>query len=224
VIAEIDTDKVQGTPVGLAWRSDGTIYLRIQGKDKARHYQIATVPQPSLGQVDDLPQWAATYWAWKSAIVAPGDPTMKLDVEQRTDKSRSVNVSSGGSLAGMSSAALPGSSGGEGVSSDVAAHAANTSVAANVVTLRFQGQVVGEWVNEPPQPGMRIGWAPAPMGLLAYCDEQGRLTIVDRDGRKLPVAGTKDTLLPAWSTDGRQIVYLQRQTNRLYSLVVATVR
>jgi len=224
VIAEIDTNKVQGTPVGLAWKGDGTIYLRVQAKDEARHYQITTVPQPSLGQLDDLPQWAATYWAWKSAVVAPGDPTMKLDVEQRIDKSRSVNVSSGGGLAGMSSAALSGGSGGEGVSAAEASNAANASIAANVVTLRFKGQVVGEWVNEPPQPGMRIGWAPAPMGLLAYCDEQGRLAIVDRDGRKLAVAGTKDALLPAWSADGRQIVYLQKQTNRLFSLVVATVR
>ncbi len=110
VIAEIDTNKVQGTPVGLAWRTDGTIYLRIQGKDKARHYQIVTVPRASVGQVDDLPQWAATYWSWKSAIVAPGDPTLKLEVEQRADRTRSVGGNSGGELAGMTSQALAGGS------------------------------------------------------------------------------------------------------------------
>ncbi len=29
VLAEIDTVKVQGLPVGLAWNADGTIYLRV---------------------------------------------------------------------------------------------------------------------------------------------------------------------------------------------------
>ena len=224
VIAEIDTNKVQGTPVGLAWRTDGTIYLRIQGKDKARHYQIVTVPQTSLGQVDELPQWAATYWNWKSAVVAPGDPTLKLEVEQRTELKRSVGGNSGGELAGMTSQALSGGSGGEGMSGAAAINAVQTGIAGQVVTLRFKGTVVGEWSGEAPQPGMRIGWAPAPMGLLAYCDEQGRLRILDRDGRKLLVAGTKNALLPAWSTDGRHIVFLQKQSNRLYSLMVATVR
>ena len=131
---------------------------------------------------------------------------------------------SGGELAGMTSQALAGGSGGEGMSGAAAINAINTSMAGQIVTLRFKGTVVGEWVNESPQPGMRIGWAPAPMTLLAYCDEQGRLTIVDRDGRKLPVTGTKNALLPAWSTDGRQLVFLQKQSNRLYSLVVATLR
>jgi hypothetical protein len=223
-IAEIDTVKVQGAPVGLAWNADGTIYLRVtQGKDKARHYQIATVPALSVGQSDGAPEWAAAYWNWKGAIIAPGDPTLKLDVEQRLDKTKSVNTPSGGALAGMSSAVLPGS-GGEGMSESVAINAANNATAANVVTLRFKGQVVGEWVNENPQPGMRIGWAPAPMGLLAYADAEGHLLVTDREGRHVTIPGTKNVILPAWSMDGKQLVYLQKKSATLYTLMTAGLR
>jgi hypothetical protein len=225
VIAEIDTNKVQGSPVGLAWSGDGTIYLRVaQGKDKARHYQITTVPSMSVSQSDAAPEWAASYWIWKSATIAPGDPTLKLDVEQREDKTRSVNTSSGAALAGMASAALPPVGGGEGVSQAVVAAAANAAVAANVITLRFKGQVVGEWVNETPQPGIRLGWAPAPMALLAHTDAEGRLLISDREGRHVTIPGTKNVLLPAWSMDGRQLLFLQKKSATLYALVVAAVR
>jgi hypothetical protein len=223
-IAEIDTKKVQGTPAGLALNADGTLYLRIQGKDKARHYQIVTMPQVSLGQVDQLPQWAATYWSWKGATVAPGDPALKLEVEQRADRSRAVNTPSGGELAGMSSASILGGGGGQGVSDGAAINAANNSMAGQIVTLRFKGQVVGEWNGEAPQPGMRLGWAPAPMGLLAYCDKDGRVQILDRDGHRVPIPGTKNAILPAWSTDGKQIVYLQKTSDRLYTLMAAAVR
>jgi hypothetical protein len=224
VIAEIDTVKVQGTPVGLAWNKDGVIYLRVaEGKDKTRHYQIATVPSLSVGQTDGVPEWAAAYWNWKGAIVAPGDPALKLDVEQRLDKSRATNVPSAGDAAGMASAALP-VGGGEGQSQAVAALAATSAVANNVVTFRFKGQVVGEWVNENPQPGMRLGWAPAPMGLLAYADAEGRLVVSDRDGRHVTIPGTKNAILPAWSMDGQQIVFLQKKSGTLYTLMVASVR
>jgi hypothetical protein len=223
VIAEIDTKKVQGVPVGLAWNTNGTLYLRVQAKDKARHYQIATTPELSLGQIDQLPQWAATYWTWKGAVVAPGDPALKLEVEQRTVRTRSVNTPSGGEIAGMSSAALPGGSGGEGVGDAVAMNAANNSMAGQVVTLRFKGHVVGEWTNEAPQPGMRISWAPAPMGLLAYCDTGGGVQIADRDGHRVRVPGTKNAILPAWSVDGQQIVFLQKKSDTLYILMVARV-
>jgi hypothetical protein len=223
VIAEIDTAKVQGTPVGLALNTDGTLYLRVQGKDKARHYQIVTTPEVTIGQVDQLPQWAATYWNWKGATVAPGDPALKLDVEQRADRSRAVNAPSGGEMAGMASAALP-PGGGQGVSEGAAINAANTSMAGQIVTLRFKGQVVGEWANETPQPGMRIGWAPAPMGLLAYSDTEGRLLIADREGHRVPIPGTKNVTLPAWSTNGKQVVYLQKTSASRYTLMVAGVR
>lgn len=225
ILSEIDTTKVQGNPVGLAWNADGTIYLRVtQGKDKTRHYQIATVPALSVGQSDQIPAWAATYWSWKSATTAPDDPSLKIDVEQRRERTKSVNTSSGGSLAGMSSAVLTSSSGGEGMSETVAAAAANSAVMSDIVTMRFKGQVVAEWINELPQPGMRFGWAPAPMGVLACIDAESRLALLDRDGHKVLVPGASHALLPAWSLDGTRIVYLQKKSQTLYLLMIASVR
>jgi hypothetical protein len=225
VVAEIDTVKVQGTPVGLAWSADGTIYLRVtQGKDQARHYQIATAPSLSVGQSDGAPVWAANYWNWKSGTAAPGDPTLKIDIEQHSERVRSVNTSSGGALAGMSSAALPGSGGGEGVSEGVAIAAANSAVTSAVVTMRFKGQVVGEWTNELPQPGMRYGWAPAPMSVLAYVDAEGRLALIDREGHKVLVPGATKAILPAWSMDGKQVIFLQKKSQTLYLLMTARVQ
>jgi len=225
ILSEIDTTKVQGSPVGLAWNADGTIYLRVtQGKDKTRHYQIATVPALSVGQSDQIPAWAANYWSWKSATSAPDDPSLKIETEQRRERTRSVNTSSGGSLAGMSSAALAAGGAGEGVSDSVAAAAANSAVMSDIVTMRFKGQVVAEWINEIPQPGMRFGWAPAPMGVLACVDADGRLALLDRDGHKALVPGASHALLPAWSLDGKRIVYLQKQSQTLYLLMIASVR
>lgn len=86
VVAEIDTAKIGGEPVGLAWNSDGTIYLRVERGKETRHYQIATRPAIAVGQTDDAPAWAATYWSWKAGMVAPGDPSLKLEVDQRTEQ------------------------------------------------------------------------------------------------------------------------------------------
>ncbi len=225
VLAEVDTAKVQGEPVGLAWNADGTIYLRVtQGKDKTRHYQIATVPAISVGQSDGAPAWAATYWTWKSGVVAPGDPSLKIDVDQRKVNLHSTNTSSGGDLGGVASSTVLGAGGGESMSQSVATVAAATSITADVVTMSFKGQVVAEWMNETPQPGMRFGWAPAPMGVLAYTDPDGRLVLIDREGHRQIVPGALHALLPAWSLDGKRLLFLQKKGATLYLLMVATVR
>jgi hypothetical protein len=224
-ILELDLKKLQGTPVGLALSTDGTVYLRLQAGGKAGHYQIAVSPAPSVGQIDQLPAWAATYWSWKSATVSPGDPALKIEVEQRADRTRSVGGNSGGEIAGMTSAALPpGGGGGTGVSDGAAINAANTNMSGQIVTFRLKGQVVAEWSGEVPQPGMRIGWAPAPMGLLAFCDKDGRVHIADRSGHRATIPGTRGAMLPAWSIDGTQIVFLQKTKDRLYTLMAASVR
>ena len=225
VIAEIDTEKVQGDPIGLAWSADGVIYLRVlSGKDRARHYQIATRPKLSVAQSDGAPEWAAKYWIWKSATAAPGDDTLKMEVEQRSDRTRMLNTPGGGGLAGTASAAMVGGGGGEGVSEGLALQAANNSVTSAIVTLHFKGQVVGEWTNEVPRLGMRFGWAPAGVGLLAYTDAEGQLLVIDREGRKLAIPGATKALLPAWSLDGTQLLYLQKKSRTEYAITLVTLR
>jgi hypothetical protein len=228
-VAEVDTAKAEGEPVGLAWNADGTIYLRVtQGSDakaKTRHYLITTVPAVSVGQVDQVPEWAASYWTWKAGVDAPGDPTLKLSVEQRRQSAAITNTPGAGDVAGTTSAALAtGGGGGEGVSEATALSAASRSVTSTVVTMRFQGQVVAEWTNQVPVPGMRLGWAPSPMGVLAYVDQESHLAILDRQGHKLVVPGTSKVVLPAWSPDGKQIVYLQKKSPKAYDLMITTVK
>jgi hypothetical protein len=224
VLAEIDATMIQGDPVGLASRDDGTLYLRVTaGRNGARHYLIATQPAISIGQSDGVPAWAAEYWAWKSAMVAPGNPSLRIDAERRRDRQSTVNTPSGGQLAGMSSAVIPGE-GGEGVSTGIAMAAANNSVMAGTVTLRFKGQVVGEWTDEVPAPGMRFGWAPAPMGILAYVDAEGRVFLLDGEGRKVPVPGVANALLPAWSLDGTRLWTLEKKSRTVYLLTETLLR
>jgi hypothetical protein len=225
-LAEIDVAKVKGTPVGVAWREDGTIYLRVQDKEHTRHYLITTVPALAVGQVDQTPEWAAAYWHWKGAEAAPGEPTVKLEIERRQDRSRTVNLPSAGEMAGISStAAIAAGGGGEmGVSDAAALGAVATGYQSTIVTMRFKGHVVGEWSNEVPQPGLRLGWAPAGMGLLAFVDARGQLVISDKEGRLLPFGGSSEVLLPAWSTDGKRLAYLQKQKPTVYDLMVADIR
>jgi hypothetical protein len=116
VLAEIDTTRLQGDPVGLAWNADGTVYLRVaRGKTGAGHYLIATTTPVSFGQADQVPAWAAEYWEWKSAMAAPGDPSLKIDTEKRRDRATSVNTVSGGELAGMQAGGADPTGGGEGI-------------------------------------------------------------------------------------------------------------
>jgi Tol biopolymer transport system component len=72
-------------------------------------------------------------------------------------------------------------------------------------------------------PGLMYGWAPAPLGALAYADDKGRLVIIDRMGHKLVVPGTSGVVLPAWSPDGKSIAYLQKKDKKKYALMVVEV-
>jgi hypothetical protein len=223
VVAEIDTAKAEGVPVGLAWDSDGTIYLRVQGQNITRHYLITTSPQVSVAQAEETPAWAAKYWIWKSQMASPADPSLKIEVETHRERVRSTNENTGGDLAGLSGS-IAGGSGGQGVGQEVAAKAALDSVMSDVITMRLKGHVVAEWANETPLPGMRIGWSPAPLQVLAYVDERARLSLIDSHGHARQVPKTSNVLLPSWSLDGQQIVYLERKDKHTYRLMKTTVR
>ncbi len=125
----------------------------------------------------------------------------------------------------MSSQALPTSSGdaGSGQAAAETMDAANKAYTSTTVTMKVKGEVVGEWTNVPPQPGMRFGWAPAPIGAIAYAANNKKLTLLDKQGNKLEVAGTSDVLLPAWSTDGKRVAFLQKTGKKKYTLMLVDV-
>ncbi|MGE5362029.1 MAG: hypothetical protein ACM3NQ_23685, partial [Bacteroidales bacterium] len=231
LVAEIDTGKVQGEPVGLAWNADGALYLRVVqadafGNQKTSHYLIATKSLPSaLQPTDAVPAWAASYWVMKAQLFSPKDPSFRVDVDQRAQRARTTNVANAGDLAGMSSAALP-PVGGEGASSATTMDAANKSYQSTVTTMRVKGQVVGEWENVAPQPGMRFGWSPAtaPITALAYAAQNKRLAVIDAQGHKQEIAATSNVLLPAWSTDGKRIAFLQKKDKKHYAVMAVDIQ
>jgi Tol biopolymer transport system component len=47
--------------------------------------------------------------------------------------------------------------------------------------------------------------------------------MMDNEGRKLVVAGAKSAYLPAWTTDGKRIAYLEKSGRKKYVLQVVEV-
>jgi hypothetical protein len=78
-------------------------------------------------------------------------------------------------------------------------------------TLTLDGEEIGRFVNEV-HPGRTFAWGPRGSGLFAFTDRRGRLFVLS-GGRRSQVPGVDDALLPAWTPDGRALVYL-RETGR----------
>jgi hypothetical protein len=214
---EIDVGKLKGNPVRLAWGDDGRFFLRLAetdrwGNERGRNFILgASASEPAA--VDEEPPWAVTYWAWKSSPVAPGVPSLRLDVETRQQPKTAV-----GSTADVSANPNKSDPSQPQIARDVA-----SLQQVMTTTVRFKGTVVWEAANERLVPGLTFGWAPAPLGALGYVDAKKRLVLLDREGRRLEVAGTADVLLPAWSPDGKRIAYLQKKDKKRYALNLVTI-
>jgi hypothetical protein len=229
IIVEIDTGRLKGQPAMLAWSPDGQqLYLRTVEYDRwknprASHFLIGLDGKPPR-KIDSEPAWAAPYWAWKSGFFAPGNPDFRINVESRTQMATSTNVPNGGDIAGMGGDPTAGGGAGQGIPQQAATKAAMQAQQVMTVTMKLKGELLGEWVNERPQPGMTFGWAPKPLGVIAFAmKDGGALVLMDREGHKQDVEGSKDCLLPAWSNDGTRVVYLQKKDKKKYSLMLVSV-
>jgi hypothetical protein len=213
-LGTLDFGKLKGEPFRLAWSPDGSqLYLQTVERDEhgnvknARHFIIKVAEATPKG-IDAEPSWASEYWAWKSGQAAPGLPALKIDVEQRDETRRTTATPMGGDLA-RGGTGGGGRAGGATTVGDVAA-AASLSQQVHVVTLRLRGEKIGEWVNSAVVPGLTFGWAPEGTGLIAFTDAEGHLVLMDDKAAKQKLLGTEDVLLPAWSTDGKQLAWIER--------------
>jgi hypothetical protein len=221
-VVQLDMGKLKGEAVRLAWAPDGTeVYVQTVERDRRgsvekTHHYIVTLDGKAPKAVKVQPAWADTYWGQKSAQAAPGLPALKIGISQENRRITTTSIPSGGDMARGSAGGAGGTSLGEGMSAGMAFQTAQ------VITLKLEGQVVGEFVDTPFVPGLTFGWGPADSGLIAYATPEGRITVMDNEGRRQEI-DSKDATLPGWSPDGTRLAYLQKSGRNKMELRVVNV-
>ncbi len=221
LVTQVDTGKLKGDLRRLAWAPDGaTLYLQTaEGNppiEKLHHYTVA-VQGGAVTMIDQEPEWAARYWAVKQDRTAPGLPSLVIDVKQGQE-----NIKTGTGPAGVldrSSDPL----GAPNPSPDNLAQGTMGNQKANVVRLQLLGEDIGVWTNERVIPGTRFGWGPSGSGSLVFVGPDGRLVFFDQQKHRKTVAGARDAILPAWSTDGARLAYLEKVGRKKYALTWVSV-
>jgi hypothetical protein len=218
-VTELDLGKLKGELRQLAWSRDGSeLYVQTAdgnaSAEKLRHY-IVPVSGGTPKPIDQEPEWATDYWGFKSDRFAPGLRSLMIDFEQKQEKMR---VGTGSGRPGE----MAGGSGTSGVPVDIEKTAEGQYQ--NLARLTFAGETISEFLNQVPIPGLMFSWGPLGSGAMAYTDREfGRLMFVDQHQHKQTVAGVKDALLPAWSTDGTRLAWVRKGGRRKYTLLWATV-
>jgi len=215
-VADLDLGKLKGDLRQIAWSADGA-QLYVQTADgtapneKLHHYIVAR-DKGAVQPVDAQPDWARDYWAFKSDRTAPGVPTLEIDVQMKRETTK---IGTGSSR--------PGTMAASGASNAENASRASEGQTNSVVRLVLLEQTVSEFVDERPIPGLMFSWGPRGSSTIAFTDREGHLMFLDGEKRHRSVAGVKDAILPAWSTDGSRIAYAVKQGRKKYQLVWCTI-
>jgi hypothetical protein len=227
-IVELDTGKLKGEIVQLAWSPDGSeFYVQTVDRDRmgnvtGMHHYVVSASNKSVKGLDVAPQWATKYWAWKAAQSAPGAPSFRLDIDQHEETLRMTAAPNGGALAKGGSADPA-----QGTTMEEAANAANQTQVMLVRQLKLKGDTLGTWVNEPVLPGFAFSWAPQPLQLIAFAKRDkkdgGPIVVADASGQKQELAGPKNAILPAWSDDGKHLAWLERKDKKKFQLLIADI-
>ena len=220
-VTELDLGKLKGELRQLAWSQDGTqLYIQTSEgtapSEKLRHYFVA-VTGGAVSGLDQPPAWAKEYWAFKAGRSAPGLAGLTLDAQQTYE----VVKSGTGPAGALDREASP--IGGNTGNIESMAKGTDQHQKASVWRITLLGETVNEFVNEPPVPGLKFSWGPEASGAIAYIDPDGRLMLLDQKKHKHTVPGVKDALLPAWSTDGARLAWVQKSGRKKYALVWSTV-
>lgn len=208
-LCEVDLNVLKGEPRRLSWAPNGeSIHLQTHDPRTGDLYDyIVDVGNREISAAFGEPAWSAEYWTRKSSLVAPGVPTLKLEVIEKNRRTRPAPFT-GGFANGGAQTVDP--------RNPVDAYE-------NEVTLWFAGVEIGHWINGAPMAGDTFGWGPDGSGALAFTDKSGRLTLIDRAKRKVIAAGVKDAAFPAWSLDGTRLAWLQKVGRKKYTLLSATL-
>jgi hypothetical protein len=220
VVGELDLGKLKGELRQIGWSSDGSeVYIETaEGKPPSEklHSYALQIAGGAPAPLKQKPEWATSYWAFKSDRFAPGIGSLMIDVQQTIENMKYGTGSAGAIDQGDRA------NGGM-TTSGANAERAALSDKNHVVRLKLLDETVSEFVNEAPVPGLMFSWGPVRSGAIAFTDRDGRLFLFDQAKHKQAVAGAKDALLPAWTMDGSRLAWVQRSGRRKFTLVYATV-
>ncbi len=224
-IVEIDLGKLKGDLRRLSWAPDGSeLYLQTAEADtrlgwKLHHYLIRT-DGTKPASVKAEPDWSTTYWTWKSAQSAPGVASWTIAVDQKTERVSATATP----MAGNAARGDPVSGGAGGVSVEEVGNVTQQSQNVQVITLTLKGEAIGKFVNAPAIPGLTFGWGKTGSGLVAFARPDGKLVVMDVAGHKQDVASARNAVLPAFTTDGLRLAWLEKTGGKKYALRVADVK
>jgi hypothetical protein len=71
--------------------------------------------------------------------------------------------------------------------------------------------------------GETFGWGPIGSAALVFVDRPGRLIIMDQHKRRHVVGGVKGAWMPAWSSNGARVAFLQKTARKKYDLMAVDV-
>lgn len=230
-VAEFETHDVKGEPAQLLWSEDGSeLYLQTTERERRRvntvtSHHVFSVDSGKMKRVDDEPAWVKAAWAAKSDRSAPDKPSFMIDVGSEKRVARAVSAPMGGDMArgGVGSGGDIGGGGG-GTSTEEAIGVAQGSQGVTVLSLKLGGQTIGEFVNTAIVPGTTFGWGPKGTRAIAYSNPgNGRIVIMDVEGKTQELDATGDTLLPVFSPDGTMLAWLRKDGRNKYQLQVTTL-
>lgn len=230
-LKEIDTGNAQ--PSRLAWSPDGSqLYVQTfegtwlelnqgQGR-KIRHY-VFSAADGGKKDVSAEPDWARQYWSVKSGQASPGSAAFKIDLKQQEELTKTTSAPMGGDLAKGGTVGDPDRGASGAGAGDVSA-AAFGSQRVMVRTMVLKGGTIGRFENSVIVPGLTYGWGPKGTASIAFsAQKNGRVVLMDDQGRKKEIGGTKDAVLPAWSEDGKKVAWLQKDGKKKFLLQAAVV-
>lgn len=224
VAVTLEGGTLTGQPSRLSWSPDGNL-LYVQTLDgtfgrpdaKLRHFIVASTGGAPR-EMPAEPEWAEDYWIVKSDQASPDDPAVRITLKSESRREKTTSTPQGGDLA------RGGTSPVSSIGRNDAVDAAFNSQIAFMNTMMLHGRKVGEFDNTVIVPGLTFGWGPVGSKVIAYAEPgKGRVIVMDGDGQRNEVDGTKDALLPAWSVDGARLAWVEKSGRNKFVVRVSRV-